>query len=74
MEFVRKVVNGTDLKNIVDIPNSLIDKKVELLIFPLERDTKKRKKKKSLSGFLSEYANPDLISKEENIWFEEAKE
>lgn len=74
MEFARKVVNGTDLKDIIDIPNNLINKKVEVLIFPLEEEKKKKKIKKSLSGFLSKYAKPDLIEKEENVWLEEAKE
>lgn len=74
MEFVRKVVNGTDLINIVEMPNSLINKKVEILIFPIEENKTKNKKRKSLAGFLAEYANPKLIGKEENAWLEEAKE
>ena len=67
MDFVRKVVNGTDLKDIIEMPNSLINKKVEILIFPIEEVKKNNRKKKSLSGFLSKYANPALIEKEENI-------
>lgn len=74
MEFVRKVVNGIDLIDVIEIPSSFKDKKVEILIFPLEESEKKSKKKKSISGFLSKYANPELIEKEENIWIEEAKE
>jgi len=74
MEFVRRVVNGSDIKGIIDIPNTLVNKKLEVLIFPITEYAKKTKKRKSLSGFLSEYANPELISKEENTWFEEAKE
>lgn len=74
MEFVRKVVNGTDLKDIIDIPNDLVHRKVEVLVFPINEQNKKRKTKKSLSGFLSKYANSSLIGKEENAWLEEAKE
>ncbi len=74
MEFVRKVVNGTDLINIVEIPKSLVNRKVELLILPIDEKIKTNKEKKSLSGFLSKYANSDLIQKEENVWYEEAKE
>ena len=74
MEFVRKVVNGTDLINVIDIPNSLVNRKVEIIVLPIEETPKKVKKKKSLAGFLSKYANPNLIEKEENIWLEEAKE
>ena len=74
MEFVRKVVDGTDLVNLVDMPNSLKNGKVEILIFPIEEKTKKIKKKKSIAGFLSKYAKPSLIEKEENTWLEEANE
>lgn len=74
MEFVRKVVNGTDLVDVIDIPNSLINKKLEVLVLPIEEKQKKSKKKKSIAGFLAQYANPNLIEKEENIWLEEAKE
>lgn len=74
MEFVRKVVNGSDLVNVIDIPNSLINRKVEILILPIDEKQKKIKKKKSIAGFLAKYANPNLIEKEENIWLEEAKE
>lgn len=74
MEFVRKVVNGSDLVNVIDIPNSLINRKVEILILPVDEKQKKIKKKKSIAGFLAKYANPNLIEKEENIWLEEAKE
>ena len=74
MDFVRKIVNGTDLINVVDMPTSLINKKVEILVFPFEENKKKSKKKKSLAGFLAKYANQKLIEKEDNAWFEEAKE
>lgn len=74
MEFVRKVVNGTDLIDIIDMPNSLINRKVEILVFPIEDNKKKSKNKKSLAGFLSEYANPSLIQKEDDVWLKEAKE
>lgn len=74
MDFVRRVVNGTDLINVIDIPNSMVDGKVEILIFPIEGSKKKAKKKKSLAGFLSKYANTKLIEKEDEIWFEEARE
>ena len=75
MEFVRKVVNGIDLKNGIEVPNNLINRKVEILIFPLDRESiDKSKKKKSLSGALSKYANPKLISKEKDAWMEAVTE
>ena len=74
MEFVRRVINGTDLMNIIDIPDSLINRKVEILVLPIEEKQKKTKKKKSMAGFLAKYANPSLIEKEDNIWLEETQE
>lgn len=74
MEFIRKVVNGTDLINVIDMPNSLLNRKVEILVLPIEENKKKTKKKKSFAGYLSKYANPSLIEKEEDVWLEEAKE
>ena len=74
MDFVRQVVNGTDLINVIEMPTSLINRKVEILVLPFEENKKKSKKKKSLAGFLSKYANNKLIEKENNVWFEEAKE
>lgn len=45
------------------MPSSLINRKVEILIFPIDEVNKKNRKKKSLSGFLSKYANTSLIEK-----------
>ena len=71
MQVVRKILKGTELKNVIDIPSNLINKKLELLIIPIEEDEQKRKRKnkKSLSGFLAEYANANLISKESDVWY-----
>ena len=74
MEFIRKIMDARDLQDIVELPNSLRNKKVEILIFSINDDKKKKTSKKSLSGFLSEYANLDLIEKEDQAWSEEATE
>ena len=74
MEFVRTVVQGMELKDVIEIPTSLINKKVEVLIFPIDEAKKGKKKKNSLAGSLSKYANPSLIKQEEHVWQEEAKE
>lgn len=74
MEIIRKVVNGADLVDIIDIPDSFVNKKLEVLVFPFEENKQKRKNKKDLAGILAEYANKDLIEKEKDIWYKEAKE
>jgi len=74
MEIVRKVVNGADLVNIIEMPDSFANKKLEILVFPFEDSKSKTKSKKSLAGILSEYANAKLIEQEKDIWYKEAKE
>lgn len=41
MDLVRKIVNGTDLINVVEMPTSLINRKVEILFFPFEENKMK---------------------------------
>lgn len=72
MQFVRKIINGSDLISVIDMPNELINKKVKIFVLPIEERPKKAKKKKSIAGFLAKYANPSLMEKEENVWLEEA--
>ena len=52
MDFVRKVVNSTDLINIIDLPNSLINRKVEILIIPIDENKKKSGKKKNKRKYI----------------------
>lgn len=72
MQFVRKIINGSDLISVIDMPNELINKKVKIFVLPIEEKPQKVKKKKSIAGFLAKYANPSLMEKEENVWIEEA--
>lgn len=41
MEFVRKVIDANEIQYIIDIPESLVNKKVKILIFPLDNKKKK---------------------------------
>ena len=72
MQFVRKIINESDLISVIDMPNELINKKVKIFVLPIEEKPQKVKKKKSIAGFLAKYANPSLMEKEENVWLEEA--
>lgn len=72
MQFVRKIINGSDLISVIDMPNELINKKVKIFVLPIEEKPQKVKKKKSIAGFLAKYANQSLMEKEENVWLEEA--
>ncbi len=74
MQFVRKIIDGSSLISVIDMPNAFINKKVEIFVLPIEEKKNKAKKKKSIAGFLAKYANPSLMEKEEGVWIEEARE
>lgn len=40
MEFVRKIINSNDIESIVKLPTELKNKKVEILILPVEESKK----------------------------------
>ena len=42
MDFVRKIIDSDDIESFVSLPNDLKNKKVEILILPLEEKDKKR--------------------------------
>jgi hypothetical protein len=71
MNFIRKVANSDILASIIDIPEALRHKKVEILIFPIEENEEhepiKRKNKKA-RGSLKKYSNAELIAQEDGIW------
>lgn len=67
MEFLRVIKDSDDLKNIIDIPKGLRNRKVEIIILPYE-DTEKEMKRRSLRGALSEYKDKTLQSKEDEAW------
>lgn len=64
MDFVRTVINSNLLNRIINLPDNLKDKMVEVLILPIEEE----KKEKSLKGALSRYKNTELIEKEGEVW------
>ncbi|GGI46282.1 hypothetical protein GCM10008018_16340 [Paenibacillus marchantiophytorum] len=71
MDFIRKVTNSDALKHIVDLPESLRNQDVELIILPLG-DYSHTKQPFSTSptarGALKQYANLDLIQYEQDAW------
>ena len=54
MEFVRKIVDSDDIESIVSLPNELKNKKVEILILPLEqKEDKKDFNPKAFKGVMN---------------------
>lgn len=75
--FVRKIVNSNVLTGIIDIPEVLKNKKVEVLVFSLEdhNETVNRlQNRKRAKGMLAKYKNSSFIEKETAIWSEAATE
>lgn len=71
MIFVRKVANSNILANIIDLPESLRNKKVEILIFPYENEpatASMGQKPKKAKGLLEKYKNKELQALENGAW------
>jgi hypothetical protein len=71
MPFIRKIANSDVLSGIIDIPVSMKNKKVEILVFSLDDTAEEeplKPKAKSARGVLSKYKNPELIDKESTAW------
>lgn len=70
MNFIRKIASSDILENIIDIPDSLKHREVEIIILPLDKiDNQTAKaKRKSVRGILEKYKNTELISREHSAW------
>ena len=42
MEFVRKIISSNDIESIIKLPEELKNKKVEILILPIEEEVIKK--------------------------------
>jgi len=42
MDFIRKIIDSDDIESIVSLPDDLKNKKVEILILPLEEKDEKK--------------------------------
>lgn len=72
MDFVRKVVNSNVLADIIEIPEHLKNKKVEIIILPYDNvdneDNFSVHKAKKARGLLQKYRNKELQSLEKIAW------
>jgi len=71
MNFVRKVTHSDVLKHIVNLPENLLNRDVELIILPLENPVSSPVSAASPSlarGALKGFANPDLMQYEQDGW------
>lgn len=69
MEFVRIIKDSADLEKFLDIPPSLRNKKLELIILPYADSSNiDNESNKSLKGALRKYKNKSLLSQEGDAW------
>ena len=71
MRFVRKIANSDMLADIIDIPEELRNKQVEIIILPYEDPENKNIKEdkgKNARGILERYKNERLQEKENEAW------
>ena len=65
MNFVRKLVNSSIFSGIIDIPQSMNNRKVEVIIKPVdEADKDNTTNIVKLRGALSKYKKTDLVDEE----------
>ena len=68
MECVRQIVDS-ELLDKLQLPCHLRNRKVEVIIFPVEKDGNENKKPvENLIGILHDHANPNLIPLEKEAW------
>ena len=67
--MIREIIKPKQSHLVIDIPESYVDKEIELLIFPLNEEKKSKQKDiSSLAGSLHKYANPSKINMEDKAW------
>ena len=74
MEAIRTTMNSARLAPILDLPLTLLDREVEVIILPSGAATGSKKTDnddspvESIKGILKQYANPALRELEEGAW------
>ena len=71
MEAVRMTLNSARLASIIDLPRTLRDREVDIIVLPKAEEPKDHhpdSKRESMMGCLSEYANPALRELEKGAW------
>ncbi|MCL2623806.1 MAG: hypothetical protein FWD31_09085 [Planctomycetaceae bacterium] len=73
-------MNSTQLASIIDLPTTLRDCEVEVIVLPnqtvsnAEKPDDDKSSVNSIMGILKQYANPDLREQEKGAWEQAAAE
>ncbi|MFP4697410.1 MAG: hypothetical protein ACLFMO_01745 [Eubacteriales bacterium] len=68
MEALRQIIDSETLQKIIDIPDSFKNKKLELLILPVEDIYSGEVPTNKARGYLNKYENIELINEEKSAW------
>lgn len=68
MEFIRRTVNSKVLESLLDLPDSMKNRRVEVIVFPVDEGKKSGNHNETLGGRLNKYANPSLRQLEKSAW------
>ena len=71
MEAIRLTLNSALLMPIINLPKTLRDREVEVIVMPKSEDAKERRhdsERKSMMGCLRQYADPLLMEQEKDAW------
>ncbi len=77
MNFIRKIANSDLLAGIINIPEHMRNKKVEIIILPYEEEGKENLKpavQPRVKGLLHRYANVSYLPLEGSAWAEAVRE
>lgn len=77
MEAIRTVIDSERLATIIDLPDSLRHREVEIIVLPQKEENETgddRSALRSLKGCLHEYADPSKWEEEEGAWERAAAE
>ncbi|MCL1934348.1 MAG: hypothetical protein FWF53_11125 [Candidatus Azobacteroides sp.] len=74
MEVYRKTVDSELLLSVMELPESMRQGKVEVVVFPAIQQDVPKHTAKSMKGFLKKYADPTLVAQEKETWETNAKE
>ena len=58
MEYVRKTIKSAELSGIIELPPSLRNTRVEVIVLPIENEMTEKPKREIKFGFLKEKAPP----------------
>ena len=68
MNYISHIINSSELENIFNLPSEFKNRKVEVLVIPLNEERTEPNQEKSLYGILGKYKNNLLIKNEKNAW------